>query len=261
MTREERDCKACGAPFRRRSASRLGASLAAALISLLAAGCGNLSGLNSGEAVNSEPETQLHSADAKPLPKLEDLMQPGPLGEKAMGKPGAPVTVIQYASLTCPVCANFQRNTFPRFKKAYIDTGKVYFIWREFPIGHSSGAAALAVRCAPEKQYFKLNERFLLRQPEWVAQEVKTDAIYNLVKDTGVKREQFDSCLTNQTINDGLVWVKERGRQFGVNGTPTFFINGQQRIRGGLSFEEMQKIIDPLLSAPPAQAAAPGRQA
>lgn len=257
MTPEDSEVK----PFlQRRAAFRLGASFAAVLMSLMAAGCGGLSGLSAGETAAGEPEAQLQPADSKPLPKIEELMQAGPLGEKTMGKPGAPVTVIEYGSLTCPVCSNFQRNTFPRFKKAYIDTGKVYFIWREFPIGRSSAAAALAVRCAPEKHYFKLNERLLLKQPEWVAQEVKHDAIYNLVKDAGMKRAQFDSCLTNQTINDGLVWVKERGRQFGVNGTPTFFINGQ-RIRGGLSFEEMQKIIDPILSAPPAQAAAPGRQA
>ncbi len=207
----------------------------------LAACGGSLAGLNSEAA---------QEAEAPPAPvtvKMEDLMVPGPLGDKALGKETAPVTIIEYASLTCPVCSAFHKNTFPQFRKAYIDTGKVRYIWREFPIGRASAAAAVAVRCAPEKSYFKLNDKFLLNQPVWVAQEVKTEEIYNIVKETGLKRAAFDACYANQKINDDLVAVKQRGRALGVNGTPTFFINGQ-RTRGGLSLEEMSKIIDPLLN-------------
>ncbi|MDX2263671.1 MAG: DsbA family protein [Hyphomicrobiales bacterium] len=210
-------------------------------------GGGTLAGLLSSEAASDAP-----AAPAVETVKLEELMVAGPLGDKALGKENAPVTVIEYASLTCPVCASFHKNTFPAFKKAYIDTGKVRYIWREFPIGRASAAAAIAVRCAPDKSYFRLNEKFLANQPAWVAQEVKTDEIYNIVKESGLKRAAFDACYANQKINDDLVVVKNRGRALGVNATPTFFINGQ-RVRGGLSLEEMAKVIDPILAAPKPQ--------
>ena len=82
-------------------------------------------------------------------PPVAELMAEGPLGERSLGNPNAPITVIEYASLTCPHCASFQRDVFPRVKKEFIDTGKIRFIVREFPIGRTSGAAAIATRCVP----------------------------------------------------------------------------------------------------------------
>ena len=116
-------------------------------------------------------------------------------------------------------------------KKEFIDTGKVRFIVREFPIGHTSGTAAIINRCAPEDKYFALFNAFLLRQPEWVSLEIRPDAIYSVAKSSGMSRETFDKCLTNQSIIDALTEVKQRGRQFGVKGTPTFFINGRKAPR------------------------------
>jgi protein-disulfide isomerase len=178
------------------------------------------------------------------VPSPEDLMQPGPLGERALGSPNAPITVIEYASLTCPHCAHFQKEVFPRVKKELIDTGKIRFIVREFPIGHTSGAAAIVNRCAPEDKYFSLFNAFLLRQPEWVSQEVRPDAIYSVAKSSGMSRETFDKCLTNQTIIDGLTEVKQRGRKFGVVGTPTFFANGR-KAQGTITFEEFKALLGP----------------
>jgi protein-disulfide isomerase len=177
------------------------------------------------------------------VPPQAELMAPGPLGERVLGKATAPVTVIEYVSLTCPHCANFQKNLFPRVKKEYIDTGKVRYIVREFPIGHTSGAAAIVNRCAPEDKYFFLLNQFLTRQPEWVSQEVRPDAIYAVAKASGMSRETFDKCLSNQTIIDGLTEVKQRGRQFGVIGTPTFFINGR-KAQGEVTFEEIKAMIE-----------------
>jgi protein-disulfide isomerase len=177
------------------------------------------------------------------VPPQAELMAPGPLGERAMGKPTAPVTVIEYVSLTCPHCANFQKTLFARFKKEFIDTGKVRYIVREFPIGHTSGTAAIINRCAPEDKYFFLLGLFLTRQPEWVSQEVRPDAIYAVAKSSGMSRETFDKCLTNQTIIDGLTEVKQRGRQFNVIGTPTFFINGR-KAQGEVTFDEIKAMIE-----------------
>jgi len=177
------------------------------------------------------------------VPPQAELMAPGPLGERVLGKATAPVTVIEYVSLTCPHCANFQKTLFARFKKEFIDSGKVRYIVREFPIGHTSGAATIVNRCAPEDKYFFLLGQFLTRQPEWVSQEVRPDAIYSVAKSSGMSRETFDKCLSNQTIIDGLTEVKQRGRQFGVIGTPTFFINGR-KAQGEVTFEEIKAMIE-----------------
>jgi protein-disulfide isomerase len=183
------------------------------------------------------------------VPPQAELMAPGPLGERVLGKPGAPVTVIEYVSLTCPHCANFQKHLFARLKKEFIDTGRVRYIVREFPIGHTAGHAAIVNRCAPEDKYFFLLDQFLTRQPEWVSQEVRPDAIYAVAKSSGMSRETFDKCLSNQVIIDGLTEVKQRGRQFGVIGTPTFFINGR-KAQGEVTYDEIKALIE---QAPPPQ--------
>ncbi len=172
-----------------------------------------------------------------------ELIKPGPLPEKTLGNPSAPVTIIEYASLGCPLCAVFHKNIFPKFKSAYVDTGKVFYIYREFPIGASSSAAAIAARCAPEARYFAANDKFMANRELWNARDPNPDLLYKIVKDTGLSRTAFDSCMANQKTVVGLDWVKQQGRRFGVKGTPTFFINGRQ-VRGVMSFEEMRRHIE-----------------
>lgn len=181
------------------------------------------------------------------LPSLADLMKAGPLGERWLGKENAPVTVIEYMSLTCPHCRAFHQKTYKRFKKAYIDTGKVRYIVREFPIGRSAGNAAIMARCGDPKKYFTKVDLLLNNQSKWVSQEVRLDAIYSVAKQSGIKRSEFDNCLKNQAIIDGLNWVKQRGRKLGVSGTPTFFINGK-KVRKPLNFNELRQLVDPYLS-------------
>jgi protein-disulfide isomerase len=205
---------------------------------LLIAVCLALSGCGGVASVDATADKALN------VPPAAELMRDGPLGERALGNPNAPVTVIEYASLTCPHCAHFQRDVFPRVKKEYIDTGKIRFIVREFPIGRTSGAAAIATRCVPPQKYFTLFSAFLARQPEWVSQEVRPDAIYAVAKSSGLSRQAFDNCLANQTIIDGLTEVKQRGRQFGVIGTPTFFANGR-KAQGTITFEEFKALVEP----------------
>ncbi len=177
-------------------------------------------------------------------PTQEELLRAGPLGDRALGNPNAPVTVIEYASLTCPHCRNYHANVFPKVKQAYIDTGKVRYIVREFPIGRSAGNAAIINRCAPPEKYFTLLDAFLARQAEWVSQDVRLDAIYGVAKSTGMSRETFDKCLANQAMIDGLNEVKQRGRRYGVVGTPTFFVNGR-KAQGAITFEEIKALIEP----------------
>jgi protein-disulfide isomerase len=185
---------------------------------------------------------------AKALVFKDELLQPGPLGERDYGNPNAPVTIIEYASLTCPHCRNYHAKVFPKVKRAYIDTGKVHYIIREFPIGHTAGVAAIITRCVPKSKYLPLVETFLRRQPEWVSQEVRPDAIYKVAKSSGISRAKFDKCLSNQAIIDGLTEVKQRGRKFGVIGTPTFFINGNKAAQGEVTFDQMKALIAPQAS-------------
>lgn len=205
----------------------------------LAVGAGGLAGCAGGGARQSA-SAGLVTADGAPV--MAELMKPGPLGEKALGSPTAPATIIEYASLTCPYCRAFHLTTYPRVKKELIDTGKVRFIVREFPIGRSAGTAAIITRCAPEKDYFVLFDKFLTQQNKWTSQNVRPDAIYKIAAQTGMTRQAFDACLANKKIEEGLRMVKQRGREFGVSGTPTFFINGK-KTRGALTFDQIKEML------------------
>lgn len=207
---------------------------------IAAAGATVLSGCAAGDGPRQAAEQALVDADGAPNPI--ELMKEGPLGEKALGSAAARITIIEYASLTCPYCHQFHLTTFPRLKKELIDTGKVRYIIREFPIGRTAAAAAVVTRCAPAKDYFTLFDKFLTQQKKWTAQKVDADAIYAIAAQTGMSRTAFDACLANKQIEEGLIWVKQRGREFGVAGTPTFFINGK-KARGVLTLEQIKQMI------------------
>lgn len=186
-------------------------------------------------------------------PSRAEVMQTGTLPEMAWGRDDAPVTVIKYASLTCPYCRRFQLEVFPILKREYIDTGKVRFIIREFPIGKTSGNATIALRCAPHEKYLELYGKFLSQQATWVSQEVRLDPIFAVAQQVGMTRAQFDACLQNQSMIDGLKWIKDRGRTLGVIGTPNFFIDGKL-VKKALTIEELRALLDPLLASAQAPA-------
>lgn len=188
-------------------------------------------------------------------PTLAEVLTPGPdLPEMALGRADAPVTIIQYASLTCPHCRAFHRDVFPEFKREYIDTGKVRYVLREFPIGKTSGTATIALRCAAPDKYFVLYGKFLEQQPSWVSQDVRLDPIFAVAQQVGVTRPEFDRCLQNQAMIDGLKRVKDRGRTLGIIGTPNFFIQNQL-VKSTLTMAEIRSKVDPLLSGRPAATA------
>lgn len=172
------------------------------------------------------------------------LMEPSPLGEKFLGKEDAPVTIIEYASLTCGHCANFHKTTLPEIKKQYIDTGKVRMIFREFPLDPVAAAGFMLARCAPEEKYFDVMDALFADQRAWAFTNDPYNAMLNFSKQLGFTQESFEACLTNQSLLDGVNAVRDKGgNEFKVDSTPTFFINGE-KVSGALSFEEMSKIID-----------------
>ena len=178
---------------------------------------------------------------------MSDLMKPHTLPDMVMGDDKAPVTIIEYASMTCPHCAHFQETTFPELKKRYIDTGKVRYISREFPLDSLAAAAFMLARCAGQDdktKYFALVDTLYRQQRTW-AVEKPLAPLFAIAKQAGFTQQTFDACLSNQKILDGLENVRDRAaKQFKVESTPTFFINGTM-VSGAVSIEEMAKLIDP----------------
>ncbi len=177
---------------------------------------------------------------------MAKLLEAGPLGEEALGSPDAPVTVVEYASLTCGHCAAFHMQTFPALKEKYIDTGKVRFIMREFPLDPLAAAAFMLSRCAGDGKYFGMVDLFFEKQADWTRTDDPVAALLNLSKQAGFTQESFEACLTNQQLLDGVNAVKDRGAQFGVDSTPTFFVNGQV-VRGAKTIGEFDAILEPML--------------
>lgn len=158
-------------------------------------------------------------------PTVADVMLNAGLPERVLGRADAPITVIKYASMTCPYCRQFQKTTFPALKARYIDTGKIRFILREFPIGFQSGAATIALRCVAPDKYFAAYDALMKSQSKWVSQEVRREPIWNVVRKFGLSRSAFDACFEDKALVANLNAVKERGRKLGVIGTPNFFVN------------------------------------
>ena len=256
-----------------KSRSMRAAPLAAALLAALAlGGCSGeqLTSLTSasiepvvpaaGSAYGGASQAETNDATTGPRevianPSVAEVMQTGPLPEMAWGKADAPVVIIKYMSLTCPYCRKFHQEVFPEIKKRYVDTGKVRFILREFPIGRTSGTATIALRCAPPAKYLDLYGKFLDQQATWVSQEVRPDAIFKVAQQVGMKREEFDLCLKNQGMIDGLKWVKDRGRTLGIIGTPNFFVDGKL-VKRVLTAPELSTMIETALAAKGATASA-----
>jgi len=177
-----------------------------------------------------------------------ELLQPSPLGDAVMGSPDAPVTIIEYASMTCPHCAQFQAKTFPKLKERYIDTGKVRYIFREFPLDPLAAGAFMLARCADKDKYFSIIDLFFGTQREWVVPN-PLQPMFNIAKQAGYNEETFNACLKNQQILDGIQNVRDRAAKvLNVESTPTFFINGK-RVIGDVSIEDMEKEIKPFLKA------------
>jgi protein-disulfide isomerase len=189
-----------------------------------------------------------HGALAQSVAEAE-LMQPGPLGDEVLGDEKAPVTVIEYASMTCPHCAHFALTTFPQLKEKYIDTGKVKYILREFPFDPIAAGAFMLARCAGGKdKYYAMVDLLFRTQATWAVEKPLAPMLAT-VKQAGFTEDSFKACLANQKVLDGIEWVRDRAaKTFKVGSTPTFFINGQMAV-GAISFEDMQKLIDPLIKS------------
>jgi len=192
---------------------------------------------------------------------VADLMAPGPLPDRVLGsgadktqtdRSGADktqVTVVEYASMTCSHCAKFHTTVYPDFKKKYIDTGKVRFILREFPLDPIAAGAFALARCLPEDKYYPMVEVLFEQQKNWAFVPDPPKALLAIAKQAGFTEQSFEACLTDQKLSQAIEESAPRANEkFGVSGTPTFFINGQM-LRGEATLEALSKVIDPMIKA------------
>jgi protein-disulfide isomerase len=168
------------------------------------------------------------------------------LGDRWLGQADAPVTMIEYASATCPHCAEFHAKTFPTIKTEYIDTGKVRFAMREFPFDQLSLAAFMLARCAPEERYFDIIDVLFEQQQTWT-RNPKSELL-KIAKFAGFTERDFESCLKNEEVAKGIITSKNQATSaLGVKSTPTFFINGS-RLSGNLPIGDYRTLIDSFIS-------------
>lgn len=176
-----------------------------------------------------------------------ELKKPGVLPDMTIGKPDAPVTVIEYASMTCGHCAHFHETVFPHLKEKYIDTGKVFFVYREFPLDALAAAVSMLARCSPGDRYFEMTKLFYDKQKDWIRADDPVEALFALAKQSGFTRDTFKTCLTDQKLLDGITAGRKRGSEdFEIDGTPTFFVNGK-KVVGIATVAEMDEALAPFL--------------
>jgi protein-disulfide isomerase len=178
--------------------------------------------------------------------QTEELMKPGALPDQVVGSPNAPVTIVEYASMTCSHCASFHVNTYPTMKSKYIDTGKVRYILREFPLDPLAAGAFMLARCAGEGKYYPIVDTLFQQQKDWAFQQNPIPPMLKIAKTFGFTDQSFEQCLSNQKLLDDMEKVRQQGQKLGVTSTPTFFINGTL-FRGALTAPELDKQLQPLL--------------
>ncbi|MCC6915595.1 MAG: DsbA family protein [Rhodospirillaceae bacterium] len=192
------------------------------------------------------PAFKSWAADSKPA---APAAAPAKAGEPVyrefiQGNPKSKVTVIEYASLTCGHCKAFQDDIYPELKKAYIDTGKIRFVYRDFPLDGLAAGGALLARCAPGDKGKVLIDLMFKNQAEWVRSPSPLEPLKGYAQLAGMDNAAVEACLKNEGIMNKIREVQETAsNQYKVQSTPTFFIN-EEKLEGAQPFEAMSKVID-----------------
>jgi protein-disulfide isomerase len=180
-----------------------------------------------------------------------DVAKPVSLPDMALGPANAPITITEFASMTCPHCAAFNADVFPKIKSTYIDTGKIRYVFREFPLDIKAAAGSMLSRCIAKDdagKYFAVTDMLFKQQGDWVTKNT-TETLSRIGKQAGLSQQAVDDCLKDQTLLDKIVADQKFANEvLKVNSTPTFFINGEM-IKGETSFEEFDKKIQSLLKS------------
>jgi protein-disulfide isomerase len=176
---------------------------------------------------------------------MAELVKPGPLGDKTLGNEKAPVTVVEYASLTCPHCEHFHSTVYPTLKSKYIDTGKVRFIFREYARDVNDLGAFMLARCTPTDKYFPMVDVLFDQQKNWAFTKDSAAQLLIIARQAGFTEESFNKCLSDKKLAEDIRNVGKRGYdEFKVDSTPTVFINGQ--VLKDLTPQGLEKAIEPM---------------
>jgi protein-disulfide isomerase len=163
--------------------------------------------------------------------------------DRLLGNPNAPITIIEYASLTCPHCAAFETLTLPEIKKQWIDTGKAKLVYRDFPLDGSAVKASLLARCAPPDRFYSLLETLFSSQGTWAREGDPAEALGQIAKDGGFDDDKLHSCMKDDAMQNKILASRLQGeKEFGVASTPTFFINGVKLV-GAQPYEKFDEAL------------------
>ena len=175
-----------------------------------------------------------------------DNLPPVTEQDRVLGDPKAPVTIIEYASLTCPHCATFHTASLPDLKKNYIDTGKVRLVYRHFPLDKFAAKGAMLANCAGKDREFAVIDVLFQNQLQWAGARDPEAELAKIGRLAGVGEAEFKACMENQALLEKILGERQAGERAGVDSTPTLFINGK-RYPGARPYAEMEEILAPLL--------------
>jgi protein-disulfide isomerase len=163
--------------------------------------------------------------------------------DRILGNSDAPITIVEYASLTCPHCAHFANDVLPELKKKWIDTGKARLVLRDYPLDEPALRAAMIARCAPPDRFYAYVDTLFAAQEKWVMARDYREALARLVKLGGMSKDEFDNCLKDTALENKIVEGRlAASKELDVNSTPTFFINGT-KFTGAPTVEEFDKAL------------------
>jgi protein-disulfide isomerase len=189
--------------------------------------------------------TGIFLAPAAPVADAQSVLQISK-DDRILGNPDAPITIVEYASMTCSHCAHFTNEVLPEIKKEWIDTGKAKLVLRDFPLDEPALRAAMIARCAQPDRFYAFADTFFASQDKWAVARDYREALARLAKLGGMGKDEFDACLKNTALENRI--VEQRliaSKELDVNSTPTFFINGS-KFSGAPTAEEFNKVLSNL---------------
>lgn len=206
---------------------------------------------NADSTAETEIAQALDPVDAAVAAQDDDLgalESANPLGEIVLGQTDAPVTIVEYSSLTCPHCGAFHRETLPELTEKYIDKGLVKIYFRPFPFDPYATAGAMLVHCVSPAAQVSFLDILFKRQQQWIQAEQPMSALQAIAQQAGLSESDFVVCLKDQNRLDGIRNIQSRAaEELGVRSTPTFFINGD-KLEGNQPLAAFEKVLKPLLA-------------
>jgi protein-disulfide isomerase len=165
--------------------------------------------------------------------------------DRVLGEADAPITIVEYASMTCPHCAHFENEVLPELKKKWIDTGKAKLVMRPFPLDQVALRAEMLARCLPPERYYPMIETLFKTQEKWAVQDWRP-ALERIARLAGVNSKEFDTCLKNKTLEDEVVQSRlTASTQLDIKGTPTLFVDGK-KFEGPPTVEALDELLSNL---------------